>query len=91
MKWIEVIQVRLNELDRSVFNKRLDGLMEDIKTRNDIKLVIYRQFYYKSDIRIHLYHNDSQNENGSPLGLHLASAFKEYGLVDHSIWVEVKQ
>jgi len=43
-----------------------------------------------TDSRIYLHH-DSKNveNNGSRLVLRLASALKEFGLVDQSVWLEM--
>jgi hypothetical protein len=43
-----------------------------------------------TDFSIHLFHDSKKVEkSGSPLGLRLASALKEFGLVNHSIWIEM--
>lgn len=43
-----------------------------------------------SDLGLHLYHNSQKVEKyGSQLGLRLAAALKEYGLVHHSVWTEL--
>jgi nucleoside-diphosphate-sugar epimerase len=34
-------------------------------------------------------HLKKEENSGSPLGLRLASALKEFGLVNHSIWIEM--
>jgi hypothetical protein len=40
-------------------------------------------------LALHLYWETEQPEkNGSALGLHLSQALKEFGLIDHSIWIE---
>ena len=90
MKWLEVIKLRsagknsglLEELLLSINKFSQSGLVE-IKT--------YHHAALESDLSVHL-HWDSEGpeQNGSSLGLRLAQAFKEFGLVDHSIWVEEK-
>ncbi len=43
-----------------------------------------------SDFSIHIFHDSNKVENsGSPLGLRLALAFKEFGTINHSIWMEM--
>ena len=43
-----------------------------------------------TDFSIHLFHDSKKMErSGSSLGLCLASALKEFGLVNHSIWIEM--
>ena len=42
-----------------------------------------------TDSSIYLYPDSKKVENnGSPLGLRLASALKKFGLVNHNVWVE---
>ena len=50
----------------------------------------YSRVMIDSDFSIHLFHDSKKVENnGSPLGLRLALALKEFGLVNHSIWIEM--
>ena len=44
-----------------------------------------------TNFSIHIFHDSKKIENsGSRLGLRLAAALKEFGLVHHSIWREMK-
>jgi len=88
MRWLEVIKLRsagkdselLKELLLSIDNSSQSGLVE-IKT--------YRHAALETDLSVHLHWKSEQPEqNGSALGLRLAQAFKEFGLIDHSIWIE---
>jgi hypothetical protein len=46
----------------------------------------------ETDLSLHLYWSSEMPEpNGSALGLCLAQALKEFGLIDHSVWVEEKK
>ena len=50
----------------------------------------YSRVMIDTDFRIHLFHDSKNVENsGSQLGLCIASALKEFGLVNHSIWIEM--
>ena len=88
MKWLEVIKLRsagknfksLRELLLS-FDKFSQPTLVEMKT--------YHHATLETDLTVHLHWESSRLEqNGSTLGLRLAQAFKEFGLVDHSIWVE---
>jgi len=47
---------------------------------------------FETDLSMHLcWKSDQPLQNGSPLGLHLARALKEFGLVDQSLWIEDKK
>jgi hypothetical protein len=88
MKWLEIIKLRsvgrgsglLADLLSSVDKSSQSGLVE-IKT--------YRHAVLETDLSVHLLWESEQPElNGSNLGLRLAQALKEFGLIDRSIWVE---
>jgi hypothetical protein len=88
MKWLEVIKLRsagksprlLEELLLSISKFSQSGLVE-IKT--------FRHAALESDLSLHLYwKSEGPERNGSSPGLRLAQAFKEFGLIDHSVWIE---
>ena len=90
MKWLEIIELRsasnvkiINDLD---ITDLLEGARDELKPDS---IVIYRHETVGTDWSLHI-HYDSEIENVqmSPLGLRLASALKETGLVNHTIWVE---
>ena len=91
MKWLEVIKLRsaggslglLDELLLPISGSNQRGLVE-MKT--------YRHAVLETDVSVHLHWNSEMPEtNGSALGLRLAQALKEFGLIDHSVWVEEKK
>jgi len=50
---------------------------------------IYRNAWINTDISVHLHWKSTRTEQqGSTVGLRLARALKEFGLVNHSAWVE---
>ena len=88
---MEVIKLRsaggnlelVDELLRPLSGSNPRGLVE-IKT--------FRHAALETDASVHLYWNSEMPEpNGSALGLRLAQALKEFGLIDHSVWVEEKK
>jgi hypothetical protein len=88
MKWLEVIKLRsagkssglLEELLLSINNFGQRGLVE-IKT--------FRHAALESDLSVHLHwESERPEQNGSTLGIRLGQAFKEFGLIDHSVWIE---
>ncbi len=91
MNWLEVIKLRstgkssalMDELLMSVSQAGQSGLVE-MKT--------YRHAGLDTDLSVHLHWKSERPEqNGSALGLRLAQAFKEFGLVDHSVWIEQEE
>ena len=91
MKWIEVVQLRAPEKNQSVLESRLKELVKGINRENGHgRIMVFRRTLIPMDYSIHLVHHDKAIENaGSPLGLQLAAALKEFGLVNHSIWNDV--
>jgi hypothetical protein len=88
MNWMEIIRLRSAEKAP----ESLKGLLSGLTRKGQPGLVearLYRHASWETDWTLHL-HWDSEKpeENGTALGLHLAQALKEFGLVDHSIWIE---
>ena len=91
MKWLEVIKLRSaggnlelpDELLRPLSGSNQRGLVE---------METFRHAVLETDASIHLHWNSEMPEiNGSALGLRLAQALKELGLVDHSVWIGEKK
>jgi hypothetical protein len=54
-----------------------------------VEMKTYRHVNLETDLSIHLHwQTERPEQNGSALGLRIAEAFKEFGLIDHSVWVE---
>jgi hypothetical protein len=88
MKWLEVIKLRSAGTD----SRLLEELLLSIDKFNQSGLVEMKTYHHaalESDWSIHLHwESERPQQNGSALGLRLAQAFKEFGLVDHSVWIE---
>ena len=91
MKWLEIIELRSVESNRELLESQLQKLINEVdKETKKQAIKVYSRVIVDTDFRIHLFHNSNKIDNsGSPLGLRLASALKEFGLVNHSIWVEM--
>jgi hypothetical protein len=56
-----------------------------------VEIKTFRHAVLETDWSVHLlWESERPEQNGSSLGLRLAQALKEFGLIDHSIWVEEK-
>jgi len=91
MQWIEVIQIRSVVSNRERLESKLQRLIDEVdQERKKQVIMAYRRVLIGTDFSIHLFHDSKKIENsGSQLGLRLASALKEIGLVKHSIWMEM--
>ena len=91
MKWLEVIMVRSAGSTAKILTKPLQDLMADVARRgesDDIR--IFCRENLKTDICIVLFHSGRKTQTGgSPLGLRLVTALKEFGLVNHTVWTEI--
>ncbi|MGA1870178.1 MAG: hypothetical protein ACMUJM_16700 [bacterium] len=92
MKWLEIIELRSAKSNLELLESQLQKLLNDLeKEAKKHTITAYSRVMIDNDLSIHLIH-DSKNveKNGSSLGTHLASLLKEYGMVNHSVWVELK-
>jgi hypothetical protein len=91
MKWLEIIELRSVGSNRELLESQLQKLINEAD--REIKgqaIMIYSRVMIDTDFSIHLFHDSKKVESsGSSLGLRLASALKEFGLVNHSIWIEM--
>ncbi|KPK90367.1 MAG: hypothetical protein AMJ94_09555 [Deltaproteobacteria bacterium SM23_61] len=91
MKWLEVIKLRSAGGSLGLLEELLLPLSES-DPRGLVEMKTYRHAVLETDLSVHLHWNSEMPEpNGSALGLRLAQALKEFGLVDHSVWVDNKK
>ncbi len=91
MKWIEIIKLRGTGIEEGLLEELLRSLRSD-RGIGLVKTETYRHPVLENDLSVHLrWESEQLAENGSALGLRLVQGFKEFGLVDHSIWVEVEK
>ena len=91
MKWLEIIELRSAGGNNKLMESQMKKLVNEVNMsaeKNAVKA--YCRLMIDTDFSIHLFHDSKKVEKGgSPLGLRLASALKEFGLVNHSIWTEM--
>jgi len=88
MKWLEIIKLRSAGIN--------PGLLEELSLSFDkvsqwglLEMKTYHHASLGTDLSVHLiWESERPERNGSSLGLRIAQALKEFGLTDHSIWVE---
>lgn len=90
MKWLEVIELRSVEKDLELLKSQLKRLTTDIEKEHKMQVImIYCRLLIDTDFSIHIFHDrDKVDNEGSSLGLRIASALKEFGLVNHKILIE---
>ena len=92
MKWLEIIELRSADSNRELMKSQLQSLINEVnQAAKHQRIKVYNHITVETDLRIHLIHDSKMAKaSGSPLGLDLASALKEHGLVNHSVWIEMQ-
>lgn len=92
LKWLEIIELRTGTNNTERLEGILQSLVEAFREGNDQgKIKIYKSHAIHSDYCIHLIHKSTEPDtNGSPLGLNLVASLKQFGLLNHQIWHEMK-
>jgi hypothetical protein len=92
MKWLEIIELRSVYSNQELLESKLQKLFDQLdQERKKQEITAYTRLLIDTDFSIHLSHDSKKVEkNGSPLGLRIASALKEFGSVNHSIWIEMQ-
>jgi len=90
MKWAEVIMVRSAGNSAEILDTTLQDLMNAVAIEAEHEAIrVFRREKLDSDICIVLFHNEKKSRTGgSALGLRLAAALKELGMVYHTVWRE---
>lgn len=86
MPCIEIIRIRL----AAGSTKRFESIVAQLSGESEADPQIYQNAAVKSDYSIHLTH-DAPRPGADESALHLVSALKEIGLVNHSVWVSVNR
>lgn len=91
LKILERIDLRSNSENRVLLLKELNELVIKTAEKNEAgNIKIYMHHNIGSDFSIHLHRKISDTEKfESDLGIRLVSSLKEFGYVNHSIWIEM--
>jgi hypothetical protein len=91
MKWIESIQLRSAGSNREILESKLQRLADEVVSKRKRQVIMaFSRVSIDTDFSIHIFQDSKKVENGgSRLGLRLAAALKEFGLINHSIWMEI--
>jgi hypothetical protein len=92
MRWIEIIDIRSLRFPQALLELDLQALMAELATEKQVTRVeIYWHGELETDYSVHIhYRSDSDRVGRSQFGLHIVSLLKEFGLVHHSIWREMR-
>ena len=92
MNWIEIITLRSNgDVQESLIQELLEPVTGRDKNNGLTAMKIYRNAWINTDISIHLqWKSIKVGQQGSAMGVRLAQILTEFGLVNHSAWLEEK-
>ncbi len=87
MKTLEIIHLRLGGNRQ---HDLIEVIRKSIAAEDDSREArIYRHAKLETDLAVHLHHEFSrESDQASNLGVRIASALREHGIVEHSMWVE---
>ena len=92
MKWVEIIKLRSAGIEQDLLEEFLRSLAKSGQSSELLEIKTYRHAALQRDFSVHLYwKSERAEENGTNLGLHVVETFKEFGLIDHSVWIEEKR
>jgi hypothetical protein len=93
MKWVEIISIRLNQNNPNFGICDLQDLVKSsVKQQSEFHLKLYRHPDLSTDFSIFIYYQlGSHKTEDCNLGIQLAWILEEFGLVNHTIWLEAGQ
>jgi hypothetical protein len=91
MKWLEIIKLRSVKRDSELLKEFLLPI-DKFSQSGLVEMKTYYHAVLETDLSVHLHwESERPEQNGSPLGLRIAQALKEFGLIDRSIWIEKEE
>ena len=85
---MEMIRIRAGESGAGLL-KEFAVPVSKLKQRGLAEIRIYRHAALESDVSIHLYWETVDfKPNGSTVGLHLVRSLGDFGLIDHTTWIQ---
>ncbi len=89
MSRLEIIHLRSSGEPLESLGHRIRESLASAGKNTEVTL--YRRDGLETDIAVHLHHPVPPGEHGlSGLGLRLASSLRAFGLVEHTLWEELK-
>ena len=91
--WLEIITVRINPIARDELDAGLHQYLAEVRqeqTQPSFTAYSFKRAPSGLDISIHLHH-DKEINKASATGKRLAEALREFGPVDHAIWLPLSR
>ncbi len=91
MEWLEIIELRSTVLDNTTLMTQLTDILKEINTewkKDGIKL--FSSNTIATDFSIQIAHCSGPPIEKSNLGRHISMVLKNFGLINHKIWVKIE-
>ena len=90
MKWIEILNLRSAGAPRESIEQKIPRSVAEVDRSQHLAAIrVFRHATLDTDLSVHLlFESFGPEVQPSALGQRLAAALKEFGLVNHSLWVE---
>ncbi len=91
MNRLEIIQIRTAKTNQKLLSEFLSTWLTQVNKGEKIgKVKIYKRINLETDYSVHIEFSGKIKNNENRLGESLASALKEFGIVNYSIWIHQK-
>ena len=89
MNWLEIIELNYGENKPKLIENDLEALVKKLNKEKARHVIhVYSRVSEEIDFSIHLHHkSDNLEKNGSLLGKSLTNVLKEFGMIQHKVWV----
>jgi len=90
--WLEIIELRSSSGGKKMLKSILKKLVIELNKELKMQAIkIYRREMIDSDFSIHLIHDSIKPEYSvSPISFRIFKALKQFGLINHSVWIEMQ-
>jgi len=90
MKWLEIIEICSVSTDRALLEKQIMALANQITAGDSTCTVkVFKNGFVDTDFSIHLFYESENNHvHRSALSEQIIAAFKDYGIINHSLWIQ---
>jgi hypothetical protein len=89
MNRLEIVHLRSSGEPLESLGKRIRESIGPEDSGTEV-VTVYRRQGLETDVAVHIHHNNTQGTDGpSGLAIHLANALRIFGLVEHTVWVEL--
>ena len=91
MEWLEIIELRSTVLDNITLMAQLTDILKEINTElKTDRIKLFSSNTIATDFSIQIAHFSGPPMEKSKLGRHISMTLKNFGLINHKIWVKIE-